>query len=95
MEKEKFKKQGGEWLGAARSWLQWHCINGDRVTWGSNDVLIPHFTVEKIEDLAGDVAHAAIEKHSAVAVELIRRAIDLMPDGITKTEMEKFYNDNK
>ena len=26
---------GGGWLGAARSWIQWNCINGSDVTWVS------------------------------------------------------------
>lgn len=54
------KRQGGEWLGAARSWLQWHRRNGDSVAWGSTDVLEPPFTVADVEDLASEVASAAM-----------------------------------
>lgn len=51
---------GGEWLGAARSWLQWHARNGSDVTWGSRDALEKTFTVAEIEDLAATVAAAAM-----------------------------------
>jgi hypothetical protein len=52
--------KGGEWLGAARNWLQWHAHNGESVTWGSNDDLRPTFTVAMVEDLAATVAAAAM-----------------------------------
>lgn len=57
MEKHIFKKEGGSWLGAVRNWIQWNCLNGDSVTWGSNDDL-GHFTVNKLEDVAGEAAYA-------------------------------------
>lgn len=53
-------RQGGEWLGAARSWLQWHTRNGDQVTWGSGDLIEPQLSVRQIEDLASEVAAAAM-----------------------------------
>lgn len=53
-------RQGGEWLGTARNWLKWHKRNGDQVTWGSNDVLEGPFTVREVEELAADVAAAAM-----------------------------------
>jgi hypothetical protein len=53
-------QKGGEWLGAARNWLKWHTLNGDRLTWGSNDQVEPPFTVAMIEGLAADVAVAAM-----------------------------------
>ncbi len=59
MNKEQFKQSGGKWLGTARTWVQWNCKNGDRVTWGSNDILNPPLTIKKVEDLAGDVAFTA------------------------------------
>ena len=55
-------RKGGAWLGAARSWLQSNTMNGDRVTWGSNDIIQPHLTVKEIEDLAAHVAAAAINE---------------------------------
>ena len=56
------KGKAGKWRAAARSWLQWHTKNGDRVIWGSNDVIEPHMTVRMIEDLAADVAAAAMNE---------------------------------
>lgn len=53
-------RQGGEWLGAARNWIQWHRRNGSDVTWGSNDVLEPPMTVANVEDLAAEVAAVAM-----------------------------------
>lgn len=55
-------KKGGKWLGAARSWLQSNTHNGDRVTWGSLDILEPHLTVRQMEDFAAHVAAAAINE---------------------------------
>lgn len=55
-------RRGGEWLGAARSWILWHRHNGDSVTWGSADVLRPPFTTADVEDLAAHVAAAAMRK---------------------------------
>jgi hypothetical protein len=55
-------KKGGKWLGAARSWLQSNTHNGDRVTWGSSETLVPHLTVKDVEDLAAHVAAAAINE---------------------------------
>jgi hypothetical protein len=55
-------RKGGKWLGAARSWLQSNTMNGDRVTWGSRDIIEPHLTVNDIEDLAAHIAAAAINE---------------------------------
>lgn len=51
-------KDGGKWLGAARNWLQWHKRNGDKVTWGSDEALVPPMTVREVEEVAS-VAVAA------------------------------------
>jgi hypothetical protein len=56
-----FKSKGGNWLGAVRTWIQWNCINGDSVTWGSNDELRAPITVKRLEDAASEAAYAAIE----------------------------------
>jgi len=55
-------RKGGSWLGAARSWMQSNTHNGDRVTWGSGEVLVPHLTVKQMEDFAAHVAAAAINE---------------------------------
>ena len=61
MDKYNFKKSGGSWLGAVRTWMQWNCNNGDSVTWGSDDELKGYNSVKRLEDAAGDAAWAAIE----------------------------------
>ena len=53
-------KEGGEWLGAARNWIKWHCINGSHVTWGSREELLPHLTVADVEEIASEVAASAL-----------------------------------
>jgi hypothetical protein len=64
--KFELKRKGGEWLAAARIWMQWNCLNGSRVTWGSHETLQTKFgciTVQQIEDLAATVAAAAIQEY--------------------------------
>lgn len=51
-------KQGGEWLGEARAWLQCHKLNGERVTWGSQEELQPAMTVRDVETVAAFAAAA-------------------------------------
>lgn len=51
-------RQGGSWLGTARTWLQSHVMNGDRVRWASADEL--RMTVHQFEDCCAFVAAAAI-----------------------------------
>jgi len=62
-------RSGGKWLGAARTWLQWNRINGERVTWGSDDVLEPHFTARDVEELAAEVAAAAMTEAARILAE--------------------------
>lgn len=66
-------RRGGEWLGAAREWLQWNTRNGDRVTWGSGDLIEPQLSVRQIEDLAAEVAAAAMRPQPAE--ETLARAL--------------------
>lgn len=49
---------GGAWLGAARNWLLWNKDANGRLTWGSEDEV--RMTVREIEELACDVATAAL-----------------------------------
>jgi hypothetical protein len=51
-------KTGGDWLCAARNWLQWHKDPHGRLIWGSGDEV--RMTVKEIEDLALEVAVAAL-----------------------------------
>ena len=55
------KKQGGVWLGAARSWMQHNLVRGDSVEWGSHECLAD-MTPAKIEDLAATVAAAVMNE---------------------------------
>jgi hypothetical protein len=59
------KMRGGAWLSAARNWLQWNTRNGDEVIWGSDAVLQPALTVAQVEDLAAQVAAAALNEEWA------------------------------
>ena len=56
------KRKGGEWLGAARKWIQTHFVNGSRVTWGSDDVLERKLTVSEVEDIAACAVEAAYKE---------------------------------
>lgn len=56
------KQKGGAWLGAARTWVQENKLNGDSVTWGSEQELRPAFTMREIEDLAAVIAAAAMNE---------------------------------
>lgn len=60
-------KTGGEWLGAARNWIQWNCSNGSDVTWGSHDRLKidKSLTVSDIENFAARIAIATLEQYKA------------------------------
>lgn len=56
---------GGEWLGAARNWIQHNALNGSDVTWGSNDRLrfTRDLTVKDIEEFAARIAVATLEEY--------------------------------
>ncbi len=56
---ELFAVESGKHLGAVRNWIKWHCRNGDRVTWGSDQVL--GLTVRDLEEIAQKVADAVKE----------------------------------
>lgn len=66
-------KLGGTWLGFIREFIQSRFLNGDSVTWGSNDVLrTPRsFTVAEMETLAADVTHVAFKERSDSLQSLI------------------------
>ena len=61
--------RGGKWLGAARNWIQWNCMNGDAVTWGSHDKL--DVDVLDVERMASEVAEAIVE---ATGLNVIEKA---------------------
>ena len=55
-------QRGGEHYGSVRNWIQCKAVNGDRVTWGSNDPvqLSYNLTVKLLEDLSCRIAAAAV-----------------------------------
>lgn len=55
------RNKGGTWLGTVREWMQRKFSNGERVTWGSRDILEGKImTVSDYEELAQQIAAAAI-----------------------------------
>lgn len=58
------RQTGGEHYGAVRNWIQCKAVNGESVTWGSQDeVRLQHrLTVSLLEDLACTIASAAINE---------------------------------
>lgn len=56
-------REGGSWLGTARSWLQSHVNNGDQVRWGSAEPIT--MTVQQFEDCAAFIAASAINDDRA------------------------------
>ena len=61
---QQIASKGGEWLGTIRNWIQCRCQNGEQVTWGSQDQLIPRsLTVMDLEHLASRIASAAVNEY--------------------------------
>jgi hypothetical protein len=54
-------KRGGTHLRIARENLQQHAMNGDRLRWGSDDI-VAGMTVRQIEMIACEIAAAAINE---------------------------------
>lgn len=73
-------RNGGAWLGRARSWMQSHKHNGSIVTWGSHDVLQPPVTVRELEEVAGLSAQAALNEDKAP--KILGDFLDLIDQGI-------------
>lgn len=73
----KLQKQGGEWLAAARSYLQNHCRGGDENPWGS-DCHSVTMTMRQVEELAAQVAAAAIVEYQ----EKLKREQHVIANGI-------------
>lgn len=51
-------KKGGQWLGAARRWMQSNIPRGDSLTWGSSELVQVPFG--SLEEMARRVAVAAV-----------------------------------
>lgn len=64
-------KNGGDWLGAARRWMQRNIYKGDTIEWSSNEIVKVPFYM--LEELAKTAAVAAVtEERQRVAKELAR-----------------------
>lgn len=64
-------KEGGSWLTEARSWIQFHCHNGNDVTWGSGEELKPPFKVRQIEELAACIAATVMNEQNKKLYNLL------------------------
>lgn len=75
-------QQGGEWLGAVRSWAQWNKTNGSDVTWGSDQELRPSMTIGQLEDAA---AHAVAADRAVSVNELdaLKAEVERLKDRVT------------
>lgn len=62
---------GGEWLGAARSWMQSNVPRGDTLTWSSGEPVTLPFC--KLEELALRVAVAAVDAERERVRQLSKR----------------------
>ena len=61
--------QGGTWLGSVRDWIQRKAINGETVSWNSNDQLTfrDGITVADLELLAAVIAADALNEFKGQA----------------------------
>lgn len=71
-------KKGGRWLGAARERIQtMKCFgNGERVTWGSDDVIEPHMTIGQVEEIAATAAAAAFTERAEMEEQIAKMRSD-------------------
>jgi len=78
-------KEGGDWLGAARQWIQWNCNNGSTVTWGSNEQLSSRqgFTPAVVEEIAAEAVAAYINSKMERRIHLLRHMVRLAEDGVS------------
>lgn len=69
-------KDYGPHIGKIHSWIQWNVVNGEYVTWGSEDqaVLKRSLTVRALENLAQEIADAVIDDPHLVTAEKIQKA---------------------
>ena len=79
-----FTKSGGAWLAAARSWIQWNCVNGSGVTWGSDEILQckRNFTPALVEEIAATAVNAAFPE-----VDKLNDKIRVLREKLLKAQM--------
>ena len=64
------QKHGGGYLRTIREWIQRKFINGERVTWGSQDQLRGSLNVLDLERAALDVAVCAIYDNTTELIDI-------------------------
>jgi hypothetical protein len=67
-------EKSGAHIGAIRNWIQWNCVNGDAVTWDSDDILQlrRNLTPKLLEGLAQKIADAVIDDPRLVTVDKLQ-----------------------
>lgn len=82
-------QKGGVHFRAVREWLQWNTKNGDRVTWGSHDVIHPQLTVKEVEEMACHIASAVINEQEKKQLDAhnaaVREAVSLILKSVEET----------
>lgn len=73
-------QRSGEWLGAARAWIQRKKLNGSRVTWGSLETLEPPMSVRDVEEVA---AYATAADRARIE-KLVENMMPPIPEEIKK-----------
>ena len=82
---------GGPWLGACRSWLQWNTTNGCRVTWGSDDLIEPRLSFKDVERMAAKVAEVQDQdtaKHLEDSLETMHKLLTAILDAEDDTAIK-------
>lgn len=72
-------KEGGVWIGALHKAVQWRGGNGDRVVWGSDEIIAPALSIGDLEKLAAEaVAADRAERATAHTITVEERAEDFI-----------------
>lgn len=74
----------GQHLGAARSWIQRKCINGNSVTWTETNRLEREFTVGDVEEIAHMSAHGAVTDMQSRLLVNFRELLRMSAGGIAE-----------
>ena len=67
-------KKGGAWLGRVHDWMQRRKRNGETVTWGSDEALVPPVTVRELEEVAALAAGEVVRESLSEMLRKIREA---------------------
>lgn len=94
-----FMQTGGVWLGALRSLVQtmFICGNGETITWGSNEKVLPHPTMRQLEELGAEAVAAYHNKHVEPLEKLLNevlQSMDLSLEIALKARIERALKKN-